>query len=62
MHTGLKSTDAAGLGAFAGMMEGLAFEGGEEKVVMIDATYLKAHRTASSLWAKKGAPTMSAGV
>ena len=32
----------------------LASEGGEEKVVMIDATYLKAHRTASSLRAKKG--------
>lgn len=43
------------LGVFARMMEGLASEGGEEKVVMIDATYLKAHRTASSLRAKKGA-------
>ena len=32
----------------------VASEGGEEKVVMIDATYLKAHRTASSLRAKKG--------
>jgi hypothetical protein len=29
---------------------------------MIDATYLKAHRTASSLWAKKGGLTISAGV
>ncbi len=38
---------------------GLASEGGEEKVVMIDATYLKAHRTASSLRAKKGGPTTS---
>jgi transposase len=36
------------------MMEGLASEGGEEKTVMIDATYLKAHRTASSPRAKKG--------
>jgi len=44
------------------MMEGLASEGGEETVVMIDATYLKAHRTASSLRAKKGGPTTSAGV
>ncbi len=44
------------------MMKGLAFEGGEEKVVMIDATYLKAHRTASSLRAKKGGATPSAVV
>ena len=28
---------------------------------MIDATYLKAHRTASSLRAKKGGPEISAG-
>jgi transposase len=47
---------------FARMMEGPACEGGEETVVMIDATYLKAHRTASSLRAKKGGPTTSAGV
>jgi transposase len=43
------------MGVFARMMEGLASEGGQEKVVMIDATYLKAHRTASSLRAKRGA-------
>ena len=42
------------MGVFARMMEGLAPEGGEDKVVMIDATYLKAHRTASSLRVKKG--------
>lgn len=48
-------------GVFARLMEGLDSEGGEEKVVMIDATYLKAHRTASSLRAKKGGPTTSAG-
>jgi hypothetical protein len=42
-------------GVFARMMGGLAFDGGDEKVVMIDATCLKAHRTASSLRAKKGA-------
>jgi hypothetical protein len=29
------------------MMEGLASEGGQEKVVLIDATYLKAHRGSS---------------
>ena len=41
-------------GNFAAMMTGLAAEHGEKKTVMIDATYLKAHRTASSLGAKKG--------
>ncbi len=46
----------------AGMMEGLASEGSEHKVVMIDATCLNAHRTASSLRAKKGGLRMSAGV
>jgi transposase len=43
------------MGVFARMMEGLASEGGDQKTIMIDATYLKAHRTASSLRAKKGA-------
>ncbi|WP_235932979.1 IS5 family transposase [Paragemmobacter ruber] len=43
------------MGVFARMMEGLASEGGGEKVVMIDATYLKAHRTASNLLVKRGA-------
>lgn len=42
-------------------MEGLASEGGEAKIVMIDATSLKAHRTASRLRAKKGGPTTGAG-
>ena len=37
------------------MMVGLAANHGEEKAVMIDAAYLKAHRTASSLGVKKGA-------
>ena len=41
-------------GVFARMMAGLAAEHGEEKTVMIDATYLKAHRTATSLGVKKG--------
>lgn len=48
------------MGVFARIMEGLASEGGQEKVVMIDATYLKAHRTASSLQAKKWGPTTGA--
>ena len=41
-------------GIFARMMAGLAAEHGEEKTVMIDATYLKAHRTATNLGVKKG--------
>jgi transposase len=48
------------MGVFARMMEGLASEGTEHKTIMIDATYLKARRTASSLWAKKGGPMISA--
>ena len=36
-------------GVFARMMAGLASEAATPKKVMIDATYLKAHRTASSL-------------
>jgi transposase len=34
------------LGVFARMMEGLACDGGGEKVVVIDAASLEAHRTA----------------
>jgi hypothetical protein len=50
------------MGVFARMMVGLASEGGQEKAVMIDATYLKAHRAASSLRAKKrGLTTGAAG-
>ena len=45
----------SGKGIFARMMAGLAAEHGEEKTVMIDATYLKAHRTATSMAIKKGA-------
>jgi transposase len=41
-------------GAFAQMMAGLAAEHSERKTVMIDATYLKAHRTATSMGVKKG--------
>ena len=42
------------MGVFARIMAGLASEAAEQKTVMIDATYLKAHRTASSLAVKKG--------
>jgi transposase len=44
-------------GVFARMMEGLASEAAIPKTVMIDATYLKAHRTATSLRSKKGGRT-----
>jgi hypothetical protein len=43
-------------------MEGLAAEAAVPKTVMIDATYLKAHRTASSLRSKKGGPTIKGAV
>ena len=36
------------------MMEGLSGAQTERRTVMIDATYLKAHRTESSLCVKKG--------
>ena len=42
-------------GVFVRMMEGLSAAQPERRTVMIDATYLKAHRTASSLRVKKGA-------
>jgi hypothetical protein len=32
----------------------ISAKGAERKTIMIDATYLKAHRTASSLRVKKG--------
>ena len=35
------------------MMAGLAAEHGEEKTVMVDATYLKSYRTAISVAVKK---------
>ena len=41
-------------GVFVRMMEGLSGAQTERRTVMIDATYLKAHRTASSLRVKKG--------
>ena len=42
------------MGVFLRMMEGLAAADADPKAVMIDATYLKAHRSASSLRVKKG--------
>ena len=41
-------------GVFVAMMDGLSAKGTERKTIMIDATYLKAHRPASSLGVKEG--------
>ena len=48
-------------GVFARIMMGLAAESTANKTIMIDATYLKAHRTASSLRAKKGGADARSG-
>ncbi len=42
------------MGVFARIMTGLAADSPDNKTISIDATYLKARRTASSLGAKKG--------
>ena len=42
------------LGVFAKMLNAMAGEGQNTETVMMDATHLKAHRTASSLRGKKG--------
>jgi transposase len=42
------------MGVFARIMMGLAEQAPDNKTISIDATYLKAHRTASSLRLKKG--------
>ena len=42
------------MGVLARIMEGLAVKAPDNKTISIDATYLKAHRTASSLRVKKG--------
>jgi hypothetical protein len=47
------------MGVFARMMEGLALKGAAQKTIMINATHLKAHRTASSMRAKRGADDQS---
>jgi len=43
------------IGAFARVMTELAAEAPDQKTISIDATYLVAHRTASSLRLKRGA-------
>ena len=42
------------MGVFARIMMGLAEQAPDNKTISIDATYLKTHRTASSLRIKKG--------
>jgi hypothetical protein len=49
------------MGVFARKMDALAAEAAVPKAVMIDATYLKARRTATSLRKKKGNPATRAG-
>ena len=50
------------MGVFARIIEGRASETAVPKTEMIDATYLKVHRTATSLRLKKGGPTTSGAV
>ena len=49
------------LGVFARILMELAREGQDTEMLMIDATHLKAHRTASSLRGKKGGANASSG-
>ena len=49
------------MGVFARMMTGLAAKAQDTDTPMIDATHLKAHRTASSLRTKKGGQGHSGG-
>ena len=49
------------LGVFSRMLTAMALEGQNTETVMIDATHLKAHRTASSLRGKKGVAKGSSG-
>ena len=50
------------MGVFARIMTELAARAQATDVVMIDATHLKAHRTASSLRLRKGGPMQTADV
>lgn len=49
------------MGVFARMLLELAAEGAQTDTVMMDATHLKAHRTASSLAGQKGGAVGSSG-
>lgn len=46
--------ESAGRGVLTRMVEGLAIATAEPGTIMSDATYVKAHRMASSLRVKKG--------
>lgn len=48
------------MGVFARIMAGLAAEGTQTNTIMIGATYLKAHRTASGQRGKKGGRAIAA--
>jgi transposase len=49
------------MGVFARVLVELAAEGARTETVMMDATHLKAHRTASSLRGQKGGALGSSG-
>jgi len=49
------------MGVFAAIMTGLAVQGQDTEMVMIDATHLKSHRTASSMAVQKGGPSQTGG-
>ena len=49
------------MGVFASIMTELAAQGQDTEMVMIDATHLKAHRTASSMAVQKGGPMANGG-
>lgn len=49
------------MGVFARIMTELAAQAQQIEMVMIDATHLKAHRTASSLGRKKGGAVSNGG-
>lgn len=48
-------------GIFARIFQELAADAGGPEILMIDATSVKAHRTAASLSQKKGGPASSGG-
>ena len=50
------------MGVFARIMMGLAEQAPDNTTISIDATYLKAHRTATSLRSKKGGPATRGAV
>ena len=49
------------MGVFARILLELADRSQEAKTLMIDATHVKAHRTAASLRGQKGAPARGEG-